>query len=105
MKKFILVSPKNRTIYNFRGNLIKEIQDRGYEVVVTGPNKDDIERVKALGVRFMEVPMNKNGINPISDLKYFFSLHKLFRREKPDAILALKKCFNALVLSSPYMQL
>lgn len=32
--------------------------------------------------------MNKNGINPISDLKYFFSLHKLFRREKPDAILA-----------------
>ena len=34
MKKFILISPKNRTVYNFRGDLIKAIIAKGYEVVV-----------------------------------------------------------------------
>ena len=43
--KFILVSPKNRTAYNFRGDLIKEIIARGYEVVVTGPNQIDVENL------------------------------------------------------------
>ena len=64
MKKLILVSPKNRTVYNFRGDLIRQFQSEGYEVVVTGPNRDDIDKVTALGVRFVEVPMAKNGTNP-----------------------------------------
>ena len=46
MKKFILVSPKNRSAYNFRGDLIKEIQKKGYDVVVTGPNKEGIDRIE-----------------------------------------------------------
>lgn len=29
MKKFVLISPKNRSAYNFRGDLIKEIQKKG----------------------------------------------------------------------------
>ena len=37
--RFILVSPKNRTAYNFRGDLIKRIISCGYEVIVTGPNR------------------------------------------------------------------
>ena len=40
--KFILISPKNRTTYNFRGDLLKEIISLGYEVIVTGPNEDGI---------------------------------------------------------------
>ena len=59
MKKFLLVSPKNRTAYNFRGDLIRDIRAKGYDVVVTGPNRDHIDRIEALGARFIEIPMNK----------------------------------------------
>ena len=59
--KFILISPKNRTAYNFRGDLIKKIIACGYEVVVTGPYRDNVERIEELGARFVEIPMNKNG--------------------------------------------
>ena len=65
--KFVLISPKNRTAYNFRGDLVKEIIDKGYEVIVTGPNKDGIERIKELGARFEEIPLNKTGIIIIAD--------------------------------------
>lgn len=86
--KFILVSPKNRTAYNFRGDLIKRIIESGYEVIVTGPNRDNVEKIEALGARFAEIPMNKNGTNPMKDLAYQRALEALFRAEKPDAVLS-----------------
>ena len=68
--RFILVSPKNRTAYNFRGDLIKRIIS-----------------CEALGARFVEIPMNKNGVNPKEDLKYQKALYELFKKEKPDVVL------------------
>lgn len=87
MKKFILVSPKNRSAYNFRGDLIKDIQKKGYDVVVTGPNKEGIDRIKALGAKFIEVPVNKNGLNPFADIAYCLKLKNIMKAEKADAIL------------------
>lgn len=86
--KLILVSPKNRTVYNFRGDLIKKFINAGFEVVVTGPNRDDVERIESLGVRFVEVPMAKNGTNPFSDLSYKKRLQKLMEAEKPAVVFS-----------------
>lgn len=82
--KIIFVSPKNRTVYNFRGDLIKEIIAEGWEVVVTGPDETDVDKITELGARFVKIPMEKTGVNARSDLKYIFALRKLFKKEKPD---------------------
>lgn len=87
MKKFILISPKNRTAYNFRGDLVKSIIKKGYDVIVTGPNMDGVEHITALGAHFEVVPMNKNGVNPISDIKYTWKLYKLMKSNKIEASL------------------
>ncbi len=86
--KIVVVSPKNRTVYNFRGDLILEIIARGHEVIVTGPDQTDVEKIKALGATFVEIPMKKNGLNPIQDLQYQTALFKLFKKEKPDVVFA-----------------
>ena len=85
--KFVLISPKNRTAYNFRGDLIKKIISCGYEVIVTGPNRDNVEKIEELGAKFVEIPMNKNGVNPLADLDYQKALYELFIKEKPDVTL------------------
>ena len=85
--KFILISPKNRTVWNFRGDLVKELVKKGYKVVVTGPDQTDVEKIKALGARFVEIPMNKTGTNVIGDLQYCYALLQLFRKERPDITL------------------
>lgn len=85
--KFVLISPKNRTVYNFRGDLVKEIIAKGYEVIVTGPDQIDVEKITTLGARFETVPVNKNGTSIIGDLKYLFKLYKLLKKEKPDVTL------------------
>lgn len=83
MKKILIISPKNRTVYNFRGDLIRELQKIGYEVIVTGPNEENLDKILELGVKFKVVPMNKDGINPLADIKYLVSLSSLIRNERP----------------------
>lgn len=85
--KFMLISPKNRTVYNFRADLIRAIQSKGYDVVVTGPDRIDIDRIEALGVTFAEIPMNKTGTSPLADLRYCRALYRLMKKERPDAVL------------------
>ena len=85
--KFILISPKNRTTYNFRGDLLKEIISKGYEVIVTGPNEEGMDKIKELGVRFVRIPLNKNGLSAIADIKYMLALRTLLKEEKPDITL------------------
>lgn len=88
MKKFLIISPKNRTIYNFRGDLIKEIQKKDYEVYVTLPNEDNIEKIKELNVKYEIIPLTKHGLNFFEDFKYLFKLSFFIKKIKPDKILA-----------------
>ena len=82
--KIVFISPKNRTVYNFRGDLIKEIIAKGHTVIVTGPNDIDVDKIEALGARFVEIPMEKTGVNAKSDLKYIAALKKFLKAKKPD---------------------
>ena len=85
--KFLLISPKNRTVFNFRGDLVTKIKNLGYDVIVTGPDRIDVDRIEALGVTFKEIPMKKTGTSVFGDLKYCYSLYKLMKKEKPDVTL------------------
>jgi glycosyltransferase involved in cell wall biosynthesis len=85
--KFILISPKNRTAWNFRGDLIREIIATGTEVIVTGPDLEGVEHILELGARFEQVPLRKNGTGILADLKYTWLMWRLMRKEKPDVTL------------------
>lgn len=85
--KFLLISPKNRTVYNFRGDLLREISAKGFEIVVTGPDRTDVDKIEALGARFVEIPMNKTGTSITGDLRYYKALKALMRAEQPDVTL------------------
>lgn len=85
--KFFLISSKNRTVYNFRGDLVREIVSRGYDVKVTGPDMTDVEKIEDLGAEFIEIPLNKDNTSIFGDFKYCLRLKKLFKKEKPDIVL------------------
>lgn len=87
MKKFLLISPKNRPTYNFRGDLLCEIAKRGYEVVATGPNRDGEDKINAIGARLVVVPLSRNGTSVADDIRYYRALKKVIHEEKPDVTL------------------
>ena len=86
--RVLLISPKNRTIYNFKGDLIKELLAKGHEVWVTGPDETDLDRILALGVQFILTPMTKTGTSVFGDFRYFLSLRKIFKQHQIDVVLS-----------------
>ena len=85
--KIIVVSPKNKTVFNFRGDLIRDMIAKGHEVAVVGPNQDYVEDVLALGVsEFVEAKLVKDNTSILGDLGYLKKLISIFREKKPDLV-------------------
>ena len=87
--KILIVSAKNKTVFNFRGDLIKDMIAYGNEVYVTGPNKDYLEDVMALGVKkFIEIPFVKDNTSVKNDLNYLKQLKKTVKDVRPDIVFS-----------------
>lgn len=87
--KILVISPKNKTTFNFRGDLIRDMINSGHEVYATGPNKDFIEDVMALGIKkFYEVPFVKDNTNPFGDISYEKRLKDVIKEVGPDMTFA-----------------
>lgn len=86
--KVMIVAPKNKTLFNFRGDLIKDIIAKGNTVIAICPNKDYLNEVLALGVEFVEIPFTKDNTSILGDLRYFFALKKIMTKIKPDLVFS-----------------
>ena len=83
----LIVSNTAWYIYNFRRGLIKELQQQGYAVVDIAPPDEYAERLAAIGARFLPLPMDNKGTNPLKDLRLAFALRRLLRQERPRCAL------------------
>lgn len=87
--KILIISAKNKTVFNFRGDLIKDMISHGNEVYVTGPNQDYIDDVMALGVKeFIEIPSVKDNTSVKNDLNYLKRLKSAISTIKPDIVFS-----------------
>ena len=67
--KILVISPKNKTVFNFRGDLIRDMIVQGHEVLVVGPNREYVDDIYALGVsKFIEVKLVKDNTSISGDL-------------------------------------
>lgn len=96
-KKIILVHPLIWTFYTHRKELIQEMLIRDIEVVVVGSfidkltgfgnqvnSKNELQKLK---VRYIDLPMSRRSINPLTDFKTYKFLINLFKKENPDMVL------------------
>lgn len=87
--RILIVSPKNKTVFNFRGDLIRDMISHGHEVMVTGPNQDYVADVLALGVsEFIHVSLVKDNTSITGDLAYLRELIRVMKDKKPDMVFS-----------------
>ncbi len=61
-------------------------QAEGYDVTVAAPDGSYRRRIEEAGLRFVPMPMVRQGRNPLEDLWTEANLIRLYRREKPDLV-------------------
>jgi glycosyltransferase involved in cell wall biosynthesis len=74
-------------IHNFRSGLIRALINQGYQVVTVAPEDEYVQRLKDLGCRFVNMPMNRNGTHPGRDLSLLMRYFMVLRTERPLAYL------------------
>lgn len=90
--KFLIISNAAFSLLNFRADLITSILNLGWEVHVAAPKLDpdthEYQELKLLGVYPHAIPIERAGVNPLSDLKTLFALLSLYRTLRPECVLS-----------------
>lgn len=85
-----MVGGDSSYLVNLRGPMLRAMVGLGHHVVACAPNATESERMQLTvwGVEYRNIFIRPVGLNPLSDFRTVFSLFRLFRRERPDAVLA-----------------
>ena len=88
--KILVLSSHTPSLMWFRLDMMLEFQKQGCEVVAVG-NEDEttwISEFGKFGINYKQAFIQRNGTNPIKDLKTLKSLRRIIQEEKPDKIFA-----------------
>ena len=85
VRLFIIVN-EDRFFLSHRKDIAVEAAAMGYDVTVVAKDTGREEEIRALGVNFIDLPVNPTGMNIFQELKTFYFLWKLFRREAPHIV-------------------
>ena len=86
--KIVFIASKTSGVLNFRGQLLKDIKSKNYEVVVVVPEKGYDEEFKKMGVKNIVLNFDKSSLSVFSSFKYFLGLRKILKEEKPDKVFS-----------------
>lgn len=88
-RKVFVVGSYADSLLNFRLQLMQAFLAKGFEVVALAPYDETVKQaLEKHHIRFIDIPLKRNGTNPIQDLKLLFTLKKIFRKEKPDIVFS-----------------
>jgi len=87
-KKIIVTANSSWNIVNFREGIVLELISNGFEVVIVSPRDEFVPRLLDLGCYYININIDKKGVNPINDLYLLFQYLKIFYKERPDIVLS-----------------
>lgn len=74
-------------IYNFRLQLLRELQEQGFRIVAIAPRDRYSDKIEKAGFEYHAINMNNMGTNPVEDLRLIVTLFNLYRKIQPDLAL------------------
>lgn len=86
MKKLIAITNHSYMFWQFRRELIAELQ-KEYEVVISTPFVGHEDDFAEMGCRMIKTDVDRRGINPKTDMKLFIAYYKMLKKEKPDMVI------------------
>ncbi|MBA2466607.1 MAG: glycosyltransferase family 4 protein [Sphingomonas sp.] len=89
-KQVVLFGSLGASLINFRGPLIAAMIERGHKVFALAPaiDSETADSLRALGAEPLSVSLGRTSLNPLEALRTIRELKRIFRRIKPDTVIA-----------------
>lgn len=86
-KKILFLANMDITLLYFRQELIDRLLGEKYNVYVSFPKSKNVNVFEQKGCNFIDIQMDRHGINPFKDIKIIFEYIKIIKKIKPDYVL------------------
>ena len=85
--KMVILANNSGGLYGFRKELIETFVEKDNSVVALTPFDDMVSELKNIGIKLIETPIDRRGINPIKDISLFHKYKKKLKILKPDLVI------------------
>lgn len=88
--KIAILSSHTSSLFWFRMDMMKAFINLGHTVIALGPDPEANweSKFEENGIEYKQLSVQRNGINPLSDLKTFRELLNFMKKERPDKVFA-----------------
>jgi len=87
MNKVLLLYNTASYLYRFRKGLIKKLKDEGYKVITVASPDKYAKNIAEISDLFIPVEFSRDFKRPLSDIKLFLTLLRIYSKYKPDVAL------------------
>lgn len=85
-KKLFMVVNVDWFFLSHRKEIALAAQKAGWEVAIVTADTGRLKEIGALGLRTVDLPMSRSGMNILQELRTLCFLWKLYRKERPDVV-------------------
>lgn len=86
MPRLFIIVNEDRFFLSHRKDVAVCAIAAGYDVTIVAKDTGRKDEVLALGVKYIDLPVNPTGKNVLEEMRTFYFLWRLFRSEKPDIV-------------------
>lgn len=86
MKKILIITNHSYMFYQFRRELTQKLLE-SHEVVLAVPFGEQVDALRDMGLRLIDTPLDRRGINPGTDMKLLRQYQVILKKEKPDMVI------------------
>lgn len=87
MKKILILTNHSFMLWQFRRELITALMEQGNTIVIGTPFGDRVEDFRSLGIKMIDTPLHRRGINPAEDFRLLVRYFRILRSEKPELVI------------------
>lgn len=87
MKRILILANNDIGLYNFRKELIQELQKKEFKIIIALPYGKKVDLLKNMGCEYINTPLNRRGTNPLTDLKLLYKYIKIIKQKKPNQVI------------------
>lgn len=85
-KKLFIVVNVDWFFLSHRKDVALRAKEAGWDVTIVTADTGKLKHIEELGLKTINLPMSRSGMNIIEELKTLNWLRKLYKREKPDVV-------------------
>ena len=86
MKKLFIVVNVDWFFLSHRKDIALAAQNAGWDVTIVTADTGKLKDIASLGLKVIDLPMSRSGMNILQELGTLNFLRKLYKREKPDVV-------------------